>query len=290
MTNTAESQFGGEWTWEKLEILRRYLDAYTTALKNTPFKLLYIDAFAGTGSIEPGDQDPDQENRLAFIDGSARIALDIVEKPFDELIFIEKDEAKCSKLESLKAEYPNRNIVIQTDDANNSLRALRKDWSEWRGVLFLDPFGAQVDWSTLEAIAEYKALDIWILFPTSTLVRMLPRSKLPDDIHQSWARTLTRVYGGERWRNLYDEDQQLEMFPETVNGLQFRREPGVGKLIEIYKEGLRELFDKRFLDQSRTLRHSKNSPLYEFMFCVGSDNQAAIRLAKKIAKHLVDKL
>ena len=27
--------FGGDWTSKKLEILRRYLDAYTTALKDT---------------------------------------------------------------------------------------------------------------------------------------------------------------------------------------------------------------------------------------------------------------
>lgn len=45
-------QFGGAWTEEKLGILERYLDAYTTALKSTPFKLVYIDAFAGTGLID----------------------------------------------------------------------------------------------------------------------------------------------------------------------------------------------------------------------------------------------
>ncbi len=41
---------------EKLRILERYLDAYTTALKNQPFKLMYIDAFAGTG-LDDGQDD-----------------------------------------------------------------------------------------------------------------------------------------------------------------------------------------------------------------------------------------
>ena len=45
--------FGGPWTNDKLEILRRYLDAYTTALKNQPFNLIYVDAFAGGGSWTP---------------------------------------------------------------------------------------------------------------------------------------------------------------------------------------------------------------------------------------------
>ena len=42
-------QFGGPWTQRKLEVVGRYLDLYATALKNRPFKRLYIDAFAGTG-------------------------------------------------------------------------------------------------------------------------------------------------------------------------------------------------------------------------------------------------
>ncbi|MDE0205517.1 MAG: three-Cys-motif partner protein TcmP [Candidatus Tectomicrobia bacterium] len=45
-------RFGGPWTQEKLDILRRYLDAYTTALKNQPFTLTYIDAFAGAPTMQ----------------------------------------------------------------------------------------------------------------------------------------------------------------------------------------------------------------------------------------------
>ena len=44
--------FGGEWTKTKLDIIEKYLNAYTTALKDKPFKLMYIDAFAGTGQVE----------------------------------------------------------------------------------------------------------------------------------------------------------------------------------------------------------------------------------------------
>lgn len=47
----AGTSFGGPWTLQKLNILDRYLDAYTTALKNQPFNLIYVDAFAGEGSF-----------------------------------------------------------------------------------------------------------------------------------------------------------------------------------------------------------------------------------------------
>ncbi len=46
-------QFGGDWTDRKLEVLAKYLQRYTTALKNTPLHKIYIDAFAGTGYREP---------------------------------------------------------------------------------------------------------------------------------------------------------------------------------------------------------------------------------------------
>lgn len=47
--------FGGPWTMVKLELLERYLAFFNTALQHRPsaerpFKRIYIDAFAGTGS------------------------------------------------------------------------------------------------------------------------------------------------------------------------------------------------------------------------------------------------
>lgn len=79
-----KQNFGGPWTVEKLDILSRYLEFYTTALKEQPFQLVYIDAFAGTGRIKIGDED-DYE----IIDGSARLALQ-ANGNFAEYIFIEK--------------------------------------------------------------------------------------------------------------------------------------------------------------------------------------------------------
>ena len=93
--------FGGPWTQQKLEILERYLDAYTTALKNQPFRLAYIDAFAGGGLIR--SQDPEV---VGFLRGSTTRAIEISDRPFDELIFVEKDTARAAELERLRDEHP----------------------------------------------------------------------------------------------------------------------------------------------------------------------------------------
>ena len=273
-------QFGGAWTEEKLQILERYLDAYTTALKNTPFNLVYIDAFAGAGQIDL------QEDRDAagFRRGSTLRAIQIRDKPFDELVFVERDPARCADLERLRDDCPNRRITVENSEANGFLRDLRKDWRAWRGVLFLDPFATEVEWSTIEAIASFHALDTWILFPVSAVARMLPKSRRPDDISPTWATRLTIVFGDQSWRRLYRESPQGELFMRPGS----MRDSGVGGLLDIYKDNLKHLFGKRFLSTSRRLKTSTGSPLFEFIFCVG--NPRRIGPATRIAGHILERM
>ena len=275
------TSFGGEWTLEKLGILESYLDAYTTVLKNQPFKLMYIDAFAGTGRITlPGDQ----AEVHSFVRGSAERAVRIDDKPFDKLIFVEKEPDRCAELESLRAAYSGRDIRIEQSEANAFLNKLNEDWRSWRGVLFLDPFATAVEWSTIKKIAGFHALDTWILFPVSAIARILPTSMLPDDISDGWSIRLTRVFGDQSWRELYHENPQRSLF----GGVEHERDSGVDGLLAIYKSKLTSLFGDRFLRQSRTLKNSKNSPLFELLFCVG--NPKGIRPAKNIAKHILEHL
>ena len=269
--------YGGEWTHQKLAILERYLDKYTTALKKRDFKLIYIDAFAGTGYVQFQEEDAEY-----FIRGSATIAANICDRPFDKLVFIEKDPDRCVELEYLKKEHSDRHIQIENSDANEFLNNLKLDWYDWRGVLFLDPFATQVQWSTIETIASFNALDTWILFPTSAVTRMLPTSKKPDDISSGWADRLTTVYGDESWRDLYQQSPQMNLFGD----IEHERDPGVNGLLSIYKNNLESVFGDRFLQKSQTLRNSSKSPLFEILFCVG--NPRGIKPAKPIAKYILE--
>lgn len=278
---SANTGFGGPWTEEKLAILKKYLDAYTTALKNQPFRLIYIDAFAGTGEVELTSAD---EEKKEFIEGSAKIAVDVDNKPFDEYIFVEKNQDRCIQLNSLREANQCKNIQIENEDANGFLQALQKDWRRYRGVLFLDPFATEVEWATIEKIASFEALDTWILFPTSAIARMLPKKREPDNISQKWVNRLNRIYGDESWRNLYSVNPQISLFGDEEQ----QRPEGIDGLIEIYKSKLGQLFGNRFLKRSRTLKNSKNSALFEFLFCVG--NPKGIGPARRIAEHILKDL
>ena len=281
MRNIAEPQsvgYGGRWTFEKLKILESYLDAYTTALKKTPFKLIYIDAFAGTGYINPVNVSSDAKT---FIDGSASRAIKIRDKPFDKLIFIEKNSDRYNELQDLQQKHPNRDIEVNKSDANSYLQNLQTDWKKWRGVLFLDPFATEVEWSTIQTISSFNALDIWLLFPVSAVSRMLPLQRQPGEIDSKWVARLKKIYGNDSWNSLYQEDRQGDMFDSPGH----IRNSGVNELLSIYKQNLGEQFGKRFLSKSKTLKTSKGAPLFEFIFCAGHPNGAPI--AKDIASHII---
>lgn len=73
-----QHKFGGIWTRMKLDVLGQYLRFYVTALKNQPFTLHYADAFAGTGTHSPMD-DEGQELLVPYEDfkGSVLTAVNI---------------------------------------------------------------------------------------------------------------------------------------------------------------------------------------------------------------------
>ena len=125
--------FGGPWTEKKLAVLEKYLNGYTTALKSQPFNLIYVDAFAGEGVWQPkSDYVDDYGEYRGVIEGSARRALKIQNKPFDRLVFIDKDPKRCASLDKLKAEYSNRDITVLNEDANDALPSIcsRLAWND----------------------------------------------------------------------------------------------------------------------------------------------------------------
>lgn len=270
------ASFGGDWTRDKLNMVERYLNAYTTALKNTDFRLIYIDAFAGTGVISLRQSDKEERQ---FLEGSAIRAKRVKDKYFDDILLVEKDARRCAQL-AVRMDG-DRRIRVVKEDANCFLRNLSYDWRKHRGVLFLDPFATEVEWSTIERVASFQALDIWILFPTMAIVRMLTLQRMPDENHE---RILTRVYGDKSWQELYRPNPQFDLLNHDSSE---ERQKGTTGLLQIYKNRLRDLYGNRFMEDSRSLRTHTNTRLFELIFCVGNPGKKAIATAKRIARHII---
>jgi len=257
----------------------------------------YIDAFAGTGyrDVRRDDRTVDGSQALllpdlaeaepqSLLDGSARLALK-TQPRFDRYIFIERSPERCDQLEVLKREFPDlaADIQIRRGDANTEIRELcAKDWSSRRAVLFLDPYGMQVDWTTIEAIARTKAIDLWVLFPLGIGVnRLLTKS---GDIPETWRRRLNLLLGTEDW---YEEFYRFESTPTLFGG-------EVERVVKASTETIGRYFNDRLksifaavADEPKVLRNSANSPLYLLCFAAGNPKGAPIAL--RIANHLLKK-
>jgi three-Cys-motif partner protein len=289
---TQQILFGGLWTQQKLQILSKYLRAYRKIFERNEkakfFKISYVDAFAGTGVI-PRDV-PDMfadffpelaEAEEEFRKGSVTRALE-VDPPFHHYVFIEKDTGKCEELFALKNELPERQIEIINDDANVALLkwCSKIDTKRERAVVFLDPFGASVEWNTIRAIAQTKAVDLWILFPYSAINRMLVKNRKPP---KSWSDRLTQIFGTDGWekafysstfwQSILDPSQEVEQIHKTADKTQ---------ITEFFVEQLRNEFvavaNPGYLYNSKGL-------LFVLLFAAG--NEKGAKAGVKIANDLM---
>ncbi len=289
-------EFGGNWTEDKLERLEKYLAAYMTIFSKNPkakmLNTIYVDAFAGTGYRSKTNEsicsdlfnEWHENDSEEFLRGSATIALGI--KPsFGKYLFIEQDSERYAELQKLKQQFPEKRNKIETvqSDANKYIKdwCERIDWIRNRSVVFLDPYGMQVEWQTIESIAKTKATDLWLLFPIGMAVnRMLTRNGTPPD---KWVQCLNRIFGTDDWKEaFYTTYIQPTFFGEDQ--IQARKEADYTKIGQYFIDRLKTIFVK-VADKPLTLRNSKNVPLY--LLCFAASNPKGAKTAVDIADHIL---
>lgn len=283
-----QHQFGGPWTVEKLDALRAYLNGYAQALKKQSFRRLYIDAFAGTGDRAAKRQQTATLMEMPDLDemtkGSARIALEI-DPPFARYVYIEKRQSRSSALEHLRSEFPDRAIEILNEDANAAVQRIcaETDWRSNRAVLFLDPYGMQVSWETLEVVAATKAIDVWMLYPTGMgLNRLLTKD---GEIPIEWQQALDRSLGCRDWREaFYREVKSLDLFGEATTTLV--KDASTAKFEAFLLERWRTIF-AGVAPETLPLRNGKGQVMY--LLCFACENPRGVDLAVKIARSVIKK-
>jgi len=289
--NNDLQKFGGDWTTEKLFRVQKYLTAYTTALKKMSFDLVYIDAFAGTGYRNVKNVDSQQE--LMFPDlagedaeefhaGSAKIALEATPR-FAEYYFIEQAATKCAELEKLKEAFPDKaqDIHIFNEDANRALmRICDSSWKRRRAVLFLDPFGMNVSWQTIEAIARTEAIDMWYLFPLGVGVnRLLTKDGV---IPEAWKKKLDNMFGCTDWKDKFYQTEVTQglLWDEEV----ITKTGDFQQIADFFVERLESLF-AGVVKKPLPLYNSRKNPLY--LLCFACGNKKGTPIALRIAGHIL---
>jgi len=287
-----DHEFGDQHTELKLSIVEKYLRAFSTALRGKFEELWYIDAFAGTGSRTIRHEqrladliDPAEPERIERRRGSASIAIDVA-PPFDFIVFIENKPSYVAALEGLAARYPGRRITVVKNDANDALKSLiaANNWHSTRAVLFLDPYGMQLEWSTLEKVAQTGAIDVWFLFSLSGLYRQATREL--TDIDQHKRASLTRMFGSDAW--------EAELYPTTVRDDLFgqideprRRTADVAGLEAYARSRLQTIFGAVL--KPLALPRNKKPQRFSLFLCISNKEPAAIGLATKIGNQILKK-
>lgn len=281
----------GPWAKDKLDRLRKYLNAYTTIMRKQEWcsGFAYVDAFAGPGRHELrrkskalnfqnllidvaafSHQDKDQTE---FIAGSPRVALEI-KFPFSVYVFIEKDPMRVAGLEEIQREYAEtRNIVIRQSDCNRYLleklaRNPKIEWAKWRAVVFLDPFGMQVPWSTLEALGRTRAIEVFLNFPVGMAIqRMLRRS---GQFTTKQREKLDQYFGSPEW---FDVLYRAE--PDLFGGVSAAKVEQSGHaLVNWYRERLQQVFGHT--SKAALIRNTKGGHLYYLLLATPKPRGAKI--------------
>jgi three-Cys-motif partner protein len=294
---SVDHPFGGEWTDRKLSVLAKYLSFFTTALRNQGFELMYIDGFAGSGgrTVERilSHASPlfgtSAASEKVEAPGSARIALE-TDPPFHRMVLIERHGRRFAALKALCAQYPHVEVEALNGEANEAIRTLCRS-TVWRGprapgrgiraVLFLDPYGMNVEFETLRQIAATQAIDVWYLFPLSGVFRQATKQghKLTPDKREA----ITRILGTDEWeREFYKAPPHVDLFGEAAD----RQRVADVNAIEAYVQArLRSVFPT--VSKPLRLHMDNGAPLFSLFFAVSNKDKKAIGLALRAANHIL---
>lgn len=221
----------GPWTLDKLQIIWRYLRAFSHACKKAPAHH-FVDAFSGPGVNLIG------EERVA---GSPILGLE-ADPPFSSCLLLEYDSDVVDVLRQRTQRYGTRANVIRGDCNVDLLPAMRESLGPWDPALvLLDPEGTELSWHTVVDIARFKTkktkLEQLILLATHTgFLRMLAKDGRVDE----WAaEKMTYLYGNEEWRDVHARRVNEEISTDEATT----------EYVQLYGNGLRGLGYKHVLDR-----------------------------------------
>ena len=227
------------------------------------------------------------KNSSAIAEGSARRAL-AIPSPFDEYVFVEQSMKKASELARLTAEYPALEKRIRTirGEANNEVVRFCKstNWDENRAVLFLDPFGNQVNWETIARIAKCP-IDLWYLFPAHLGInRQVSNSGVVED---EKAMSLDRVYGTAAWREKFLVRESVPQLDGSEREL-FRKQLNADIATRFMIDRMKAVFEGGVVDAWLPLGRN-GAHWYSLLFASGNPKGAAAGIAQKIAAHIMSR-
>lgn len=288
-------KFGNRDTAKKQSVVVKYLTAYLRVMSKQPFHLSYVDAFAGCGARIDAAESEKQQPGFMFDApasepkvGTALEALRL--KPgFDRYVFGDLNgrhlTALADRIAELRASGEDLPVPhLLRADANELVRQ-ECEWLDGHGmrkaVMFLDPYGMQVEWRTLQTIAECPKIDLWLLLPTGIAInRLVPRR---GDQQPRWAERLDAFYGTPDWRSAF-----LTVDRDMLGVERQARSLDLNGIVRFTMERLITLFGGGLYPAALPLRTGRHQS-YHLVFANSSKQEHVWDRAHRIAGHLIKK-
>lgn len=256
----------GPWSETKLEIIRKYANAFTTVTSARKLCRVYIDGFAGAGrhvSRETGEEVPGSPLRVLS-----------VKPPFNEYHLVDLDAARIGLLRAELGSH--RDVHLYCGDCNQVLvdqvlPTIRyEDYK--RAFCLLDPYGLHLEWPVLEAAARQRTVDVLINFPIHDINRNLKRSSVSAG-HEG---RMLRFWGDDTWRDtLWTKSRQLTLFGDADD-----EKACNWAIVDAYRDRLRTVAGFRFTSSALPMRNSKGATVYYLV--AASANPTAIQIMNDI--------
>jgi len=293
-----DHRFGGEWTEIKLAVLDAYSGFFTTALQFQDFKRWYIDGFAGTGRRvnlrQAGglfEAEP-LETKEETLEGSARRAL-AIHPPYHHLVLIDARKSHAEALEAIAREFPDRDVRPIRGDANDVIPKLLlsppwigREAGAQRALVFLDPYGINVDFTTLQALAACQRADVWLLVNLKAVVQQLAHDHkgLDDSKRQS----ISRFLGSDTWESQFYAFRKHsgDLFSQ-VGGTEGERVIDRYDVAKFYRAQLQKTF--RYVSEPLSLKVGSQDDYFQLYCMSNNPSEKAQQLIKRGAESILRK-
>ena len=258
----------GHWTEIKLDILRKYAEAYANILsKQKAIKhYAYIDGFAGAGTHIA-------KSTGEAINGSPAIALNI-KHGFSHYHFIDMDGQRVEQLKLLAAGRDN--VTVYCGDCNDILLKQvfpKCRFSDFRRALcLLDPYDLNPGWEVVREAGQMKSVEIFLNFMIMD-ANMNVLWKNPDKVPQAQKERMNAFWGDDSWGKVgYRKERGL--FGDIEE-----KAPNI-QIANAYGRRLKELSGFKYVPEPLPMRNSKGAVIYYLFFA--SNNDVGAKIAKDI--------
>ena len=295
--------WGGKWTEEKLDAFEKYVKAYLTIMNAYRdaygWKLLYFDGFAGSGTRSEEEEVQEVEKAINLFgqevttedlnvyQGAAERVVKIEGekmRSFDYYYFVDNSEDNCNALKERLAKYPTsgkrHHINRDANDAVKMLASTLRKYSNCKALAFLDPFGMQIEWASIEALKDL-SVDLWILVPTGVIINRLLERKINQEKGLAHAEKLKVFFGMPEKEILdffYTEKQEPTLFGEEETVIT-KAENSIRKIAQLYVKRLRDVFPY-VTDDPMVLYNNHKVPIFHLLFA--AKNKTAMKIAQDI--------